>query len=121
MGLTIAGRGRLARARGAAEHLVLAEAPQHREWRQKHTTAVEGIEGYRERMREALRGLSSCSGMSARTPKRGGRWPSVYTLARSCSPRQSIARASGQSQTTHNDGLTTDDRRRLVWRLEEDA
>ncbi len=53
-GLTTAGRRRLRRTRAAGKQLALAEAPQHREWRQKHTTAAEGIEDYRERMREAL-------------------------------------------------------------------
>lgn len=41
-GLSTAGRRRLRRARAAGEPLALVEAPQHREWRQKHTTAIEG-------------------------------------------------------------------------------
>ncbi len=53
-GLTTVGRRRLSCARAAGEPLALAEAPQHREWRQKHATAIDGLGDYRERMRAAL-------------------------------------------------------------------
>jgi hypothetical protein len=124
-GLTIAGRRRLARARGAAEHLVLAEAPQHREWRRKHTTAVEGIEGYRERMREALREAvdllsdeRSDSEAWRATDKR------LHARARLLSSAIYCAREWSEPDDAHrdiDDGWTTDDRLRLLWRLEEDA
>jgi hypothetical protein len=52
--LTSAGRALVARARGDGEQLELPESPQHRLWREKHTQAVEGMDDYRARLREAL-------------------------------------------------------------------
>jgi hypothetical protein len=125
LGLTPAGRRRLVRARAAGEQLTLAEAPQHREWRQKHTTAVEGIEGYRERIREALREAvelldehGSDSEAWRAMAKR------LHARAQLLSSAIYCAREWPEPDDAYRDveeNRTLDDRRRLLWRLEEDA
>jgi hypothetical protein len=124
-GLTTAGRRRLRRARAAGESLGLAEAPQHREWRQKHTTAVEGIEGYRKRMREALREAvelledersdsEAWRAMAKRLHARAQLLSSAIYCAREWAEPD-------DAQRDVDDKRTIDDRRRLLWRLEQDA
>jgi hypothetical protein len=124
-GLTTAGRTRLRRARAAGEQLVLAEAPQHREWRQKHTMAVEGIEGYRERLREALR-----EAVELLEDERSGS-EAWRTMARRLEVRAQLlssaiycAREWAEPDDAYRDleeNRTLDDRRRVLWRLEEDT
>jgi hypothetical protein len=123
-GLTTAGRRRLDRARRAGEQLALAEAPQHREWRQKHTTAVEGIERYRERMREALREAVELL-EDERSDSEAWRAMAkrLHARAQLLSSAIYCAREWAEPDDAHrdvDDKRTIDDRRRLLWRLEED-
>jgi hypothetical protein len=53
--LTSAGRRRLQSARGAGRLPALPESPQHRAWRNAHTTAGQEIERFRASLREQLR------------------------------------------------------------------
>jgi hypothetical protein len=125
MGLTTAGRKRLGRARAVGDPLVLAEAPQHREWRQKHTTAVEGIEDYRERMREAL---SEAIELLEEERSDSEAW---RAMAKRLHARTQLlcsaiycAHEWAEPDDAYRDveeNRTLDDRRRLLWRLEEDA
>jgi hypothetical protein len=48
------GRRRLRMARGAGEVPALPEAPQHRAWRNAHTTAAQEIERFRRNLREGI-------------------------------------------------------------------
>jgi DNA-binding PadR family transcriptional regulator len=123
--LTAAGRRRLRRARASGEPLVLPESPQHREWRQKHARAVEGLEGYRERMREALAeavGLledersdsEAWRAMAKRLEVRAQLLSSAIYCAREWAEPD-------DAQRDVDDNRTLDDRRRVLWRLEEDA
>jgi hypothetical protein len=52
--LTSSGHRRLQRARRAGELPALAESPQHRAWRNAHTTAGQEIERFRANVREQL-------------------------------------------------------------------
>jgi DNA-binding MarR family transcriptional regulator len=124
-GLTPAGRRRLRRARAASEQLALAEAPQHREWRRKHTMAVAGMESYRRRMRQVLREAAQlledeCSdseawrAMAKRLNVRAELLSSAIYCAREWPEPD-------DSQRDIDDSRTLDDRRRLLRRFEEDV
>lgn len=124
-GLTTAGRRRLRRARAAGEPLALAEAPQHREWREKHTAAIEGFGDYRERMRAALQealelledersGSEAWRAMAKRLHARAQLLSSAIYCAREWAEPDDAYRDVDSNRSA-------EDRRRLLWRLEQDT
>jgi hypothetical protein len=123
--LTRAGRSRLTRARRGGERLELPEAPQHRLWRQKHTQAVEGIGGYRARMREGLdraRALLKDERADSET------WRTMSTRVEIRSELLGSAIYCAREWTEPDDAhrdvddrRTLDDRRRILWHPKRDV
>ena len=122
---TKTGRRRLGRSRRRGEQLQLPEAPRHRLWREKHTQAVEGMAEYRARLRKALEQAATMidyqrvdseawQTMTKRLEVRSGLLGSAIYCAREWAELDDGERDAEDQQTL-------DDRRRILWRPDEDA
>lgn len=80
--LTSDGRQHLSKARRKREDLTLPEAPQHREWRNARTAAIERIDLIRERLRDTLSDANKLLDSA-----QGGDSDSWFDLARRLSTR----------------------------------
>jgi hypothetical protein len=123
--LTRARRSRLTRARRGHEQLELAEAPQHRLWREKYTQAVEGMGEYQARLREAL---DQARALLEDERADSEAWRTMTTRLKVRSELLGSAIYCAHEWTEPDDGQrdvddrrTLDDRRRILWHPDEEA
>jgi hypothetical protein len=123
--LTSAGRRRVSRLRTREEQLELPESPQHRLWRQQHTRAVEGMDEYCRRLREALEQAAAMiddervdSESWLTITKRLKVRSEVFGSAIYCA-REWAEPDDGERDA--EDQRTLEDRRRILWHPDEDV